>query len=249
MRRRRLFLLSRDLRLAREDLILGVPSLVCSWRARLSFGKTDSASVSSWDSGSFEEKKFQCKPFWVKTESGVLLNLCRGNNMAFLQHVYNHNCWKTESLTTWVELLHVHVCKPFIQKFLWIFSCPITHSVMNLGQSLVVFFKNLQIFQYVHLFPLLICFPEVWRWTSGVCRGHRHSELLTPCQGHCVPAVWNGRCLQTTTVTAFSTTYRQHLGKQVIKLMMHICYYKRRWMTTVVCKVHQIGRCMLSLIS
>lgn len=53
IRRRRLFLLSRDLRLAREDLMLGAPSRVCSCSARLSLGNTDSASVSSWDSGSF----------------------------------------------------------------------------------------------------------------------------------------------------------------------------------------------------
>lgn len=53
IRRRRLFLLSRDLRLAREDLMLGAPSRVCSCNARLSLGNTDSASVSSWDSGSF----------------------------------------------------------------------------------------------------------------------------------------------------------------------------------------------------
>lgn len=206
MRRRRLFLLSRDLRLAREDLILGVPSLVCSWRARLSFGKTDSASVSSWDSGSFEEKKFQCKPFRVKAESGVLLE------------------W------IWHSLIVTYTCMQVIytKVSLNLFMSNNTFGYESWTIFSGFFFKYLQIFQYVHLFPLLICFPEVWRWTSGVCRGRRHSELLTPCQGHCVPAVWNGRCLQTTTVTAFSTTYRQHLGKQVIKPMMHICYYKRR---------------------
>lgn len=84
---------------------------------------------------------------------------------------------KARSSTFWIELVYEF----FFDKILF----RIYRNGLNISTNM-----------YLHQFPLPVCWPEVWGWTSGVGRDRRHSEPRTPCQGRCVPSAWSDHCLQ-----------------------------------------------------